>query len=149
MALLAGSVIALHYVLHRHPVMVAFLGVSLFVHSIFVRGSQITVRLGLSLALPFFACWIPIDNAPIVSPSRCFRSSPCSCFPHLFAFGIYLLSSWVSKWASGGAADRPAVFSSSPLGPYQEMPAMEQFVSLRKPIPWDAIGKQYDFMTFS
>lgn len=26
------------------------------------------------------------------------------------------------------------------------MPAMEQFISHRRPIPWDTIGKQYDFL---
>jgi hypothetical protein len=29
---------------------------------------------------------------------------------------------------------------------YRAMPAMEEFISQRKPIPWDAIGKQYDYL---
>lgn len=30
--------------------------------------------------------------------------------------------------------------------PYHAMPAMEEFISHRRPIPWDAIGKQYDYL---
>jgi hypothetical protein len=30
--------------------------------------------------------------------------------------------------------------------PYRSMPAMEEFISHRRPIPWDAIGKQYDYL---
>jgi hypothetical protein len=29
---------------------------------------------------------------------------------------------------------------------YRAMPALEEFIGHRRPIPWDAIGKQYDFL---
>ena len=30
--------------------------------------------------------------------------------------------------------------------PYRAMPALEEFLNHRRPIPWDAIGKQYDYL---
>ena len=59
------------------------------------------------------------------------------------------LSCWAVIVRGGFVSNIFAAPSQQPIEltpAYRAMPALEEFIGHRRPIPWDAIGKQYDFL---
>lgn len=91
LGLLAGGVVALHYVLHRHWSCWPLVGFLFLFNSILLWGF-LNYLFGLGLAILFFAGWVAYRHRPYRWTLPLFSAlAVILFFAHLFAFGVYAL----------------------------------------------------------